>query len=263
MTPEEKIQVLNRIYEMPLDPLDSGDAEAVSVCSCIKHNYRASVCGSDKAAAFLCSCLFDEDYLVRSRAFGLAERRPDLKMNTAFLHTLFGDEEREWQLRALSALGKVGDKATILALKPLLFQEEKPLLLRGTLWVFVTAAADIGKEILDILAAFLLSPYVSYLKTAFVADAVALGVAQLEEGTALWQEYCDRNAALAKTAAFYRQYCSHNSLLQVYPYPDYLTKQAQKQEISAKEMKQALFFKKHPVKNREKTGEKDLGDSTN
>ena len=208
-----------------------------------------------KATAFLRSCLFDEDYLVRSRSFALAERVKSLSVNTTFLHIIFGEEEREWQLRALSALGKVGEASDIFALKPLLFQGEAPLLMRGALWVFVANNAYVGEKTLTLLGEFLVSPYCRYLKTAFVAEAVAVCVDKTKDGKELWGKMQQENPTLAKAAAFYRDYAAENSLLQVYPYPDYLTKCGQKQGISAKALKRALYFKGLPDEKKNKDGD--------
>lgn len=196
--------------------------------------------GGPEAVAFLRQCLLDDDYLVRSRCFALLERRWFPSLRRDLLAILQGDWERQWQLRALAALARSGDNTLCRDLEPLIFQRSKPLLLRGALWVVASLG---GNDALEIMGRFLLSPYCGYLKPSFVADAMALAVANTKAGENIWRCCCENDSNLAKSVNYYRGFITENPLLQVYPYPDYLSKAAMEQDIGAKELKQALYFK--------------------
>lgn len=196
--------------------------------------------GSPEAVAFLRQCLFAEDYLVRSRCFALLERYWFPPLRESLLEIVKGEGDRQWQLRALAALARSGDDSLCRDLEPLVFQRNKPLLLRGALWVVATLG---GEDALDIMARFLRSPYRGYLKPSFVADAMALAIGNTEGGETFWKLRCEKDPDFSKIVDYYRGFVTENPLLQVYPYPDYLSKAAMEQDISPKELKRAIYFK--------------------
>lgn len=220
-TREEKIEKLNQIYK-------SGE-------------------GGGENAAFLLSCCEDEDYLVCTRAFALGERLGGEEIGQAMLEVALGDAEREWQLRALNSLSHSGSSKAVAALTPLLRQCCKPLLLRGVVWVMVSAKSFDPEFALKVLADFIISAYVGYLKVGFVADSLNYALSRTTEGPKLWEELCSADPKVAKAYSYYQEYISPKPpLLQVYPYPDYLAKMAAKRQVTPRELKNALYFKGKP-----------------
>ena len=120
-------------------------------------------------SAFLHQCLFAEDYLLRSKAFYVAERYADDTV-MAGIYDVLRNEDREWQLRALSVICRHPDLAAFPYLRECLFQREKPLLIRGAL---LTLSEIGGEQALALLAEFLLSPFSGYLKDEFLAECFA------------------------------------------------------------------------------------------
>lgn len=218
---QEKIEKLNEIYK-------SGE-------------------GGGENAAFLLSCCGDEDYLVRTRAFALGERLGGEEIDRAMLEVALGEGEREWQLRALNSLAHSGSYKAVAALTPLLSQCSKPLLLRGCVWVMASAKAFDPSFALNVLGDFITSPYVGYLKVAFVADSLNHALGRSEEGAEFWERLCAADSKIARAYSYFRQYVSVKPpLFQVYPYPDYLSKMGAKKQITPKELKYALYFKGKP-----------------
>ena len=219
---KEKIEKLNRIYE-------NGE-------------------GGGETALFLLACFQDEDYLVRTRSFALAERIGGAEIEEAMLKLIFSEAEREWQLRALKVMMQMGSPQGLQALAPLLKQNSKPLLLRGALWTLAAAESFEPDFVMALFADFITSPYRFYLKTSFIADAVACARQRTPYAADLWRSLKSADHQVAKAAVYYQNYESPPPwLLQVYPYPDYLGKMAAKRNISAKELKYALYFKASPV----------------
>lgn len=193
---------------------------------------------SSSDSAFLRQCLFEEDYLLRSKAFFVAERHID----DAVLEGIFAileDDEREWQLRALSVLCRHPREISPETLRPLLFQREKPLLIRGAL---LTVSEIGGEAALDLIAEFLMSPFSGYLKDDFLAECFASALAKTEKGEVYWAKREAETEGLASLAARLRFKVKDNELLMVYPYPDYLSRMAEKQGYTPKEWKRASFF---------------------
>lgn len=201
---------------------------------------KESVGACVETIAFLRETLFDDDYLIRSRCFSLLDRHWFPELRETLLAIVFGEEPREWQLRALAALEHSGDTSLSDDLEPLLFQRQKPLLIRGGLWVVASLG---GERAIEVMARFLKSPFRGYLKPSFVADALARAVGNTARGDALWREYCDSDGELATISSYYQGFVTENPLLQVYPYPDYLSKAAMEQGYSAKELKRAIYWK--------------------
>lgn len=193
---------------------------------------------SSSDSAFLRQCLFEEDYLLRSKAFFVAERHlDDVVLEGIF--DILREDEREWQLRALSVLCRHPRETYLEKLRPSLFQREKPLLIRGAL---LTVSEIGGKRALDLMAEFLLSPFSGYLKDDFLAECFASALAKTEDGEACWAKLEAQNEGLAALSARLRFKVKDNELLMVYPYPDYLSRMAEKQGYTPKEWKRASFF---------------------
>lgn len=189
-------------------------------------------------SALLHQCLFDEDYMLRSKAFYVAERHVDDVVLDA-VYRILEEEEREWQLRALSVLCHHPRKEALPILEKCLFQREKPLLIRGAL---LTLSVIGGARSLELLAAFLTGPFSGYLKDDFLAECFAAAVENTENGATLWHTLERDSAELAAIAARLRDRVKDNELLMVYPYPDYLTRMAEQQGISPREWKRASYF---------------------
>ena len=195
--------------------------------------------GDDVAVAFLRAAIGDEDYLLRSRSYALLTKAYGEYLLDECLTVAAGEAAREWQLRALLVLARRGDSSLLPRLRPLLFQRERPLLLRGAL---LTVAAWGGADGLRLLAAFLCNPYPGYLKGELLADAVQTAIASYAEGARDWRSLCAADEQLRRA---YAQLCpptDGDSLWNIFPYPDYLTACAAARGYSAKEMKRALFF---------------------
>lgn len=199
-------------------------------------------------SAFLHQCLFDADYLLRSKAFYVAERYVDDTVLQGIYNTI-QNEDREWQLRALMVLYRHPQESSLPYLRECLFQREKPLLIRGAL---LTLSELGGKNGLQMLAEFLLSPFSGYLKDEYLAECFASAKEKTENGDQIWycleKEYSD----LATLSSRLQIKVKDNELLMVYPYPDYLSRMAEKQGYSPKEWKKASFFPRKKSSGREK-----------
>lgn len=220
MNPEGKIDRLNDLYLNALS--DASDS------------------------AFLCKMLVDENYIVRSKAFYAAEKYCDEKTR----QTLFGillDDDREWQLRALSALCRHPDEASLPYLERCLFQREKPLLIRGAA---LTLAEIGGEKAMVLFARFLLSPYSGYLKDDFLSHCLAALKEHTADGEKRFAEAEKEDPSLAACCAALGLKGGSNELLMVYPYPDYLSRMAEKQGISPKEWKRVAFFPRKKAKKK-------------
>lgn len=189
-------------------------------------------------SAFLCRMLEDEDYKVRSKAFYTAEKYGDETVKEAVWKILLHGE-REWQLRALSVLCHHPDENSLPYLERCLFQREKPLLIRGAA---LTLAEIGGEKAMTLFGRFLLSPFSGYLKEDFLAHCLLKLEEQTPQGKKYWAETEKAEPALAAVSASLRRESEPNELLMVYPYPDYLSRMAEKQGISPKEWKRVSFF---------------------
>lgn len=215
MNPEEKIQRLNDLY-----------------LAALSDEYPES------DSAFLCQMLIDSDYRVRSKAFYTAERYDDETVRQGVLAVL-RDDEREWQLRALSVLCHRPSLAALPDLENCLFQREKPLLIRGAL---LTLAEIGGEESMGLFARFLLSPFRGYLKEDFLAHCLLTLLKKTEKGAERWAAQTASSSALADISAWLLAKGEANELLMVYPYPDYLSRMAENQGLTPKEWKRVSFF---------------------
>jgi hypothetical protein len=197
-----------------------------------------SAAAEKEAVAFLQSALNDADYIVRAKAFLLAERcyRP---LFLTILFDILAKEEREWQLRALNVLRLNADESVLPQLKPLLFQREKPLLLRGA---YLTVATIGGENALTMIAAFLRSPYCFYLKDAYLGAVLFFAVNQRIDAETIWSRVTADDEELSSFSDALLKSAEENSLLTVYPYPDYLSEMAKDHGIDAKTWKKAMYF---------------------
>ena len=190
------------------------------------------------AVAFLRVALYDEDYLVRSKAFLLTERCFGREL-VPELRDILAHGEREWQLRALSALRPSAGEELLDDLRACLFQRQKPLLIRGA--CLVTAAMAQAKG-LGLLAAFFKSPYCAYLKDDFLAAVLAKALDQGETAQLLWRQFTANDPELAAFSAALLTAAAENPLLTVYPYPDYLAAMAKARGVPAAAWKKVTYF---------------------
>lgn len=204
-------------------------------------------------SAFLHDCLYDKDYLVRSKAFYVAEGYCD-EVVWQGIYDILRNEEREWQLRALSVICRQRSLSALPYLKECLFQREKPLLIRGAF----LALAEIGGEAsLALAAEFLASPFSGYLKTELLAHSLAVVLSRTENGAEQWARLIAADETLRRFSLQLQAKADENDLLMVYPYPDYLPRMAELQGISGKEWKQAAYFPR-----RKRSREIDSGKGT-
>lgn len=198
----------------------------------------ANALSSPSDSAFLHQCLFDEDYLLRSKAFYVAERYAD-EVVLLGIYQILAEDEREWQLRSLSVLAHHPRESALPVLEQYLFQREKPLLIRGAL---LTLGIIGGEKALSLLADFLKSPFSGYLKDDFLAECFAMAIEKTENGAELWAALERESAELSAMASRLRYKVKDNELLMVYPYPDYLSRMAEKKGFSAKDWKRTSYF---------------------
>lgn len=199
----------------------------------------AHALSSPSDSAFLHQCLFDEDYLLRSKAFYVAERYADDVVLRGIYQILAEEDEREWQLRSLSVLAHHPRESALPVLEQCLFQREKPLLIRGAL---LTLGVIGGEKVLLLLADFLKSPFSGYLKDDFLAECFASAIEKTEDGVVLWAALERESPELSAMTSRLRYKVKDNELLMVYPYPDYLSRMAEKKGFSAKEWKRTSYF---------------------
>ena len=197
-------------------------------------------------SAFLCRMLEDEDYKVRSKAFYTAEKYGDETVKEAVWKILLHGE-REWQLRALSVLCHHPDENSLPYLERCLFQREKPLLIRGAA---LTLAEIGGEKAMALFARFLLSPYSGYLKDDFLSHCLAALKEHTADGEKRFAEAEKEDPSLAACCAALGLKGGSNELLMVYPYPDYLSRMAEKQGISPQEWKRVAFFPRKKAKKK-------------
>ncbi len=206
-------------------------------------------------SAFLHQMLFDKDYRIRSKAFYVAEVHCDDKVREALFEILC-HEEREWQLRALSVLCRNPSDEALPYLERCLFQRAKPLLIRGAL---LTLAETGGEKASRLFARFLLSPFSGYLKDDFLTHCLMTLVERTPDGRELWTELETETPALSALSAALCDEGDTNELLMVYPYPDYLSRMAEKQGIDPKEWKRVSFFPRKKVGRRKQDAPKREG----
>lgn len=199
-------------------------------------------------SAFLRDCLYDQDYLIRSKAFCVAEDHFDETVLSG-IYDILRNDEREWQLRALSVIYRQCLFSALPYLKECLFQREKPLLIRGA---FLALAEIGGDEALSLTAEFLRSPFSGYLKTELLGHGLVAVISHTENGAEKWQHLISDDEQLMQLSPELQEKADENGLLMVYPYPDYLPRMAELQGILSKEWKQALYFPR-----RKKTRGKD------
>lgn len=190
------------------------------------------------AVAFLQTALYDPDYLVRAKAFLLTERCYSPALLPA-LYDILAKEEREWQLRALNVLRLKADETVLPQLMPLLFQREKPLLLRGA---YLTVATVGGENALTMIASFLKSPYCAYLKDSYLSAVLSFALNQGENAKTIWSRLTAIDRELSSFSAALLQSAEENPLLTAYPYPDYLVEMAKEHGIDAKTWKKVMYF---------------------
>lgn len=190
------------------------------------------------AVAFLQTALYDPDYLVRAKAFLLAERCYSPALLPAF-YDILAKEEREWQLRVLNVLRLNADDTVLPQLMPLLFQREKPLLLRGA---YLTVATVGGENALTMIASFLKSPYCAYLKDSYLGAVLSFALNQGENAKTIWARHTAIDKKLSSFCAVLLQSAEENPLLTVYPYPDYLAERAKAHDIDPTTWKKAMYF---------------------
>ena len=99
-----------------------------------------------------------------------------------------------------------------------------------------------GEKAMTLFGRFLLSPFSGYLKEDFLAHCLLKLEEQTPQGKKYWAETEKAEPALAAVSASLRRESEPNELLMVYPYPDYLSRMAEKQGISPKEWKRVSFF---------------------
>lgn len=192
----------------------------------------------EDAVAFLQKALCDEDALVRAKAFLVAERCYS-PMFLPILFDILAKEDREWQLRVLNVLRLRADESVLPHLRPLLFQREKPLLLRGA---YLTVASIGGENALRLIASFLSGPYCSYLKDDYLGAVLFFALNQKESAKAVWVKLIAGDTALAAFSVALLQKAEENPLLTVYPYPDYLAETARNHGIDPKTWKKGMYF---------------------
>lgn len=187
----------------------------------------------------LAKMLHHADYLTRSRAYALLEKMYGEYLLPSLLAVVHGEEQREWQLRALAVLAARGDSRRLPELQPLLYQRDKPLLLRAILRVLVLwgDAASLAAAV-----DFIDSPYAGFLKTSFLEDSLRQLVLRDLDMQKNWQRLCATRPALCQWDAALKATRDLNPLISVYPHPDYLVHMARKQGINAKTLKRALYF---------------------
>ena len=113
----------------------------------------------------------------------------------------------------------------------------------GTIRIFGKDAASFeGKDKEKIGVVLSDSTFSGYLKEDFLAHCLLKLEEQTPQGKKYWAETEKAEPALAAVSASLRRESEPNELLMVYPYPDYLSRMAEKQGISPKEWKRISFF---------------------
>lgn len=183
--------------------------------------------------------LQSSEYLIRSKAFAFLVFRPLPSLSEPLLTLLEKGEEREWELRALAALEALGDPSVVPRIRPLLFQRERPLLIRGALGVI----AALGKaEAVEAIALLLLHPNRCYLKDPLLAAALAKLLASPEDAE-MWEEKRCENQELAKAYRELMPLMEQKTQIGVYPFRDYLLMMARKQGLEDRVFQRAMYYR--------------------
>lgn len=201
--------------------------------------------GEDEVARLLRPYLYHEDYVLRSKAFAFLPWRPLRPLTPVLLGFLNGTEKREWELRALAGLAAGGDPALASPLTPLLGQQSRPLLMRGTLWVLAVVGGETAR---NAIAGFLCSPCRRYLKDSFLADTLGRLLAKPAEQDG-WASLLRENDALAAVFSAYQPLLAdrkkeQNDFTNVYPCRDYLLIMARKQGVPDRYFRRAMYYRK-------------------
>ncbi len=195
---------------------------------------------SDAALALLLRpYLFSSDYLVRSKAWAFLVRRPLPPLREELVGFLKGGENREWELRALAALEAMADPGTAPGIAPLLFQWQRPLLIRGALWVLVQLG---GAEAEGAVADFLLHPNRRFLKDGYLSAALKR-MLEADETALRWQKRLSTNVELRSLHQKLLRAKEQKNRSGVYPFRDYLLLMAKRQGWDGDVFRRAMYYR--------------------
>jgi len=229
---QEKLtgSIENYLDKLPL----AGTAETISLLKKIETSGK-DISGTAKC---LIPFLNHPDYLVRSRVFIALGRIKDNEVSGQLLDYLESEPGEEWQLRALECFYIFNDKKVVTRLSHLLERHHEPIITRGVTWLLGYLG---GKEALEILLEFAVSPKGRIVKSDIIYEGVALALQSLEHPDHYWKEILSKNASIAR---FFLYSCLpevDRPRFSVYPYPDYLLDQAKARGIKAKEFKKLYY----------------------
>lgn len=184
--------------------------------------------------------LYHDHYLVRSRAFITMGRLDDKSVSHRLVAYIGEDAGEEWQIRALDCLFYLKDREVVPKLADFLSNIQYPLLVRGVVWLMGYLG---GKEALDRIVSFVLSPLGRIVKNEVVLEAVSLAIHSFDDGSAYFQKIKRKNPIVER---FFR-YCVFDDPVaqprfSVLPYPDYFLDQALSRGINPRVFKKLSYW---------------------
>ncbi|MGI6685698.1 MAG: HEAT repeat domain-containing protein [Bacillota bacterium] len=213
----------------------AGSSEAVALLRKIEDIGKDIPHTAEKLIPFL----HHSDYLVRSRVFIALGRIKDADVSDRLLDYLNTQPGEEWQLRVLECLYLFHDQKVVPRVAALLHQHANPLLVRGAVWLLGYLG---GKEALDILVKFAVSPKGRIVKSEVVFEAIALALKSLNNsGADYWKDFVRKDPAINRFFLYTTLPEVDPPRFSVYPYPDYLLDQGKAQGIKAKEFKKLYY----------------------
>lgn len=184
--------------------------------------------------------LYHDHYLVRSRAFITMGRLEDKSVSYRLVAYIGEDVGEEWQIRALECLFYLKDQEVVPKLADFLSNIQCPLLVRGVVWLMGYLG---GKEALDKIVSFAISPLGRIVKNEVILEAVSLAIHSFNDGSAYFQELKRKNPIAER----YFRYCVFDDSaaqprFSVLPYPDYFLDQALSRGIYPRVFKKLSYW---------------------
>ena len=139
------------------------------------------------------------DYRLRARAFISLGRLGDLAAGDDLLQFIREEPEEVWQIWALECLHHLPDPRWIEALAGFLRLRQKPLLVRGSLWLIGALG---GQEAVAVIAAFLAEPAGRLVKDELALEALQMAKRSWPGGEAYLQLLSAESPALQRALRY-------------------------------------------------------------
>lgn len=180
-----------------------------------------------------------DDYLLRSRTFISLGRLGDISVGEELLRFINREPEEVWQIWALECLHHLPDSRWIKPLAEFLRQKEKPLLVRGSLWLIGALG---GPDAVDVIASFLADPAGRLVKDELALEALQMAVSSWPGGEDFLRNRQAASPQLARVLRYMIFPADDKTHFRVLPYPDYFLDQAKDQGLTPEAFKKLSFW---------------------